>query len=243
MKTRTKQTLEFLEQLNKYIKDCKQSNVEKLRTFAKFVPREDITRFLARYEIFKQVLDVQGSVVECGIFAGQSLFSFAKFSSILEHANYQRRIIGFDTFEGFVNIHDYDKSGESEHLKTGHATYGDLEDIQKAIDLFDMNRFLGHISKMEVIKGDLQHTVPKYIKSHPELMISLLNIDVDLYAPTKAIIKHLVPRVVKGGIVIFDELNSRMYPGESVAVLEDLGFNQLEIKRISFEPSMSYIVI
>ena len=49
----------------------------------------------------KLVLDVKGSVVECGVNSGFGFMSWLKFSSILEPVNLTRRIYGFDTFDGF----------------------------------------------------------------------------------------------------------------------------------------------
>jgi hypothetical protein len=73
--------------------------------------------------------------------------------------------------------------------------------------------------------------------------VSLLHLDFDIYAPTKAAIEHFVPRMPKGGIIVFDELNNKSWPGETVAVLESLNINQLEIKRFPFEPHVSYAKI
>lgn len=42
----------------------------KLRNFEKYVRRQDLARFLARYELFKMIKDVKGSIIECGIHYG-----------------------------------------------------------------------------------------------------------------------------------------------------------------------------
>src|SRR6266446_3629599 len=68
----------------------------KLQNFAKYIRRQDLTKLLARYEIFKKVLSVKGSVVECGVFRGAGLMSWALFSDVLEPVNLTRRIYGFD---------------------------------------------------------------------------------------------------------------------------------------------------
>ena len=44
-----------------------QSWEAKLETFPKYVRRQNLTRFMALYEIFKRVLHVKGSIVECGV--------------------------------------------------------------------------------------------------------------------------------------------------------------------------------
>ena len=73
----------------------------KLQNFVKYVRRQDLTRLIARYEIFKKALNVKGSVIECGVFKGAGLMAWALFSDMLEPVNLTRRIYGFDTFEGF----------------------------------------------------------------------------------------------------------------------------------------------
>src|SRR5688500_4852687 len=72
----------------------------RLANFPRYVRRAQLTRFLALYELFKRVLTVKGSIVECGVFRGYSLFTWAKLSAILEPNNLTRRIYGFDTFSG-----------------------------------------------------------------------------------------------------------------------------------------------
>ncbi|KBZ63806.1 hypothetical protein K875_02518 [Mycobacterium [tuberculosis] TKK-01-0051] len=42
----------------------------KLKNFPKFVPRQSIATFLAKDEIFKQIFDVHGHIVEWGVFVG-----------------------------------------------------------------------------------------------------------------------------------------------------------------------------
>ena len=95
-----------------------QSSLElKLENFPKYIKRQNLTRLLALYEIFKLTLEVKGSIVECGVNQGFGLMSWAKFSSIIEPINLTRRIYGFDTFEGFPDISIKDKSNSSNNLK------------------------------------------------------------------------------------------------------------------------------
>lgn len=243
LKHRSKKDIAFLDELEKYFNNSKDSGLEKARTFAKFAPREHMTKFLARYEIFKQILEVPGSIIDCGIFAGQSLFTFAKLSSIFEPHNYQRKVYGFDTFSGFSKISKEDENSKSEFLLKGGVSYSDYDDIQNAISIFDLNRSISHIPKIQVVKGDVMETIPKFIDDHPEIVVSLLNIDMDLYEPAKVALEHFVPHMPKNSIIIFDELNNEYYKGETTAVKEFFDLKGLEIKRLSFDPSLSYTII
>ena len=78
----------------------------KMENFPKYVKRQNLTRFLAMYEIFKLVTDVKGSIVECGVNHGFGTMAWSKFSAITEPVNLTRRIYGFDTFEGFPSVSD-----------------------------------------------------------------------------------------------------------------------------------------
>jgi hypothetical protein len=55
-------------------------------------------------------MPVKGSIVECGVFKGFGLMSWAKLSAMLEPENFTRRIYGFDTFEGFTALSDKDNN-------------------------------------------------------------------------------------------------------------------------------------
>ena len=83
---------------------------------------------------------------------------------------------------------------------------------------------------------------PAYVESHPHLLISLLYLDFDLYAPTKAALDYLLPRVVRGGIVAFDELNSEDFPGETMAALESSVFALGPLQRLPYDPYISFVV-
>lgn len=57
-------------ELEKYIMESLGTNVEKMENFPKYVPRQALTKFISKYELFKQVLEVQGSIIECGVYLG-----------------------------------------------------------------------------------------------------------------------------------------------------------------------------
>jgi len=229
--------------LEEYIAGSIGTHVEKMQSFAKYVPRQTLTRFLAKYEIFKLVLEVQGSIVECGVLFGGGLMTWAQLSEILEPLNYQRKVIGFDTFAGFASITEKDKTGKSRMSSRGGLAVDSYADLQRCIEVFNMNRFLSHLEKVKLVKGDIKRTVPKYLRDNPHTVVSLLYMDVDVFEPTMVALKHFVPRMPKGAVIAFDELNAELWPGETVAVFEELGLNNLRIKRFPFDTFISYAVI
>lgn len=241
--TNTKRDFQFLEKLEDYFTTSQGTNVEKLANFAKYIPRQNLTYFLAKYEVFKKILDIQGSIVECGVFLGGGLMTFAQLSAIFEPVNHQRKIIGFDTFTGFTKITKEDKKSTSVFAKKGGLASNAFEDIKKAIELYDMNRFLNHIPKVELIKGDATVKIPRYLKDNPHTVVSLLYLDMDVYKPTKVALENFVPRIPKGGIIVFDELNAKEWTGETKALLDTIGIRNLKLERFSFNTYMSYAVL
>jgi hypothetical protein len=68
---------------------------ERLAAFPRYVNRSSLARFLIRYELFKKIEHVQGSIVERGVYRGAGTFAFAQFCALYEPLNHRRRVIGF----------------------------------------------------------------------------------------------------------------------------------------------------
>jgi len=238
--------VDFLPEAEEYWNDSASSVNEKLETFPKYVSRETITKFLARNELFVKQLAIHGSIVELGVGRGAGLFTWAHLSSIYEPSNYTREIIGFDTFTGFPSLTRNDTSfaGASDELHIGGLSVGSnmKNDIERAAVLHDKTRFLGHIPKIRIVDGEIESTVPDFLTSNPHLIVSLLHLDADLYSPTCCALEHLVPRIPKGGLIVFDELNNRRFPGETIAAHELLGISAMELNRLPYCPTVSYLI-
>jgi hypothetical protein len=214
----------------------------KLENFPKYVRRQHLKRFLAMYEVFKRALPVKGSVVECGVFRGFGLMSWAKLSTILEPENLTRRIYGFDTFEGFPEVGDRDRSRFTD-AQAGDLHADSYEELLMLIREYDRDRFLGHIPKVELVRGDMTRTIPQFIESHPHLVVSLLFLDADLYEPTRAALEAFVPRMPKGAVIAFDELDNPLWPGETLALMDSLGTGRLRLERVEWDPYIGFAVI
>lgn len=212
----------------------------KMENFPKYVRRQNLTRFMALYEIFKLVLPVKGSVVECGVHNGFGLMSWAKLSAILEPVNLTRRIYGFDTFEGFPSIAPQDRAAASQHVSVGDLFADSHDELLELAAINDSTRFLGHVPKIQLVKGDATQTIPQFVKDAPHLLVSLLFLDFDLYEPTHVALEHFLPRMPKGAIVAFDELDNPLWPGETLAMLEVLQQYKLRIQRLPFDPYIGY---
>jgi len=217
------------------------STEDKVRNFTKFVRRQYTARFLARWEIFKRQLEIKGSIIECGVHQGGGLLGWGHYSAALEPYNYHREIIGFDTFEGFPSVHT--KDGISEQARTGNfsESVDIFGDINLSIKEFNNNRFLNNKEKFKLIKGDACITIPEFLQDNPHTLVSLLYLDFDIYDPTAVALEHFLPRMPKGSIVAFDELNNPVWPGETLALLEKFELNKYRLESFPFEPEISFI--
>lgn len=206
----------------------------KLQAFPRYVDRTSQARYLVRYDIFREILEVQGSVVECGVFDGAGTFAFATFSTLLEPLNHRRQVIGFDTFSGFPAVHDHDRAGGSGRAAKGQYAGSGLAPLQESIRRFDVARPLAQFPKVELVAGDFMQTGPDYLQRNQHLVIALLYLDFDLYEPTKLALELFLPRIPAGGVVAFDEVHVPGFPGETLALLETLGIRSIRLQRRPF---------
>src|SRR3972149_10051929 len=169
----TTNEIQFRVSLEDYFSNSIGSNVEKLQNFTKYVPTQDLRKFLCRYELFRKVLHVHGSIVECGVLYGGGLMTWAQLSEIYEPLNHLRTVIGFDTFQGFVSMSEHDPASTATHARTGGLAVGSYAAPKAAIALYDQNRFLRHIDKVRLVRGDVATTMPAYIEANPHLVVSL----------------------------------------------------------------------
>ena len=220
---------------------------DKLDNFARFVSRQSLSVFLAKNELMKMALPVHGSIVECGVFMGGGMFTWAQLSAIYEPVNHTRKVIGFDTFQGHAAISERDDAKgpgvSDEHKQEGSYKFSHLEELKQSVRLFDLNRAIGHIEKVELVPGDATVTIPRHIEDNPHLVVSLLYLDFDLFEPTRVALECLLPRMPKGAVIGFDELNQKQWPGETLAVMEQVGLGKLRIRRFSYTPALSYAII
>lgn len=213
---------------------------DKLEAFSRFVPKRSLARFLVKSELFQKIINSNGSIIECWVFNGAWLFTWAQLSSIYEPTNHSRKIIWFDTFEGFPSVHEADSNLDKNHTK-GDLLWDTFSSFDQSIEKVNSERYLGHINSIQLIKGDFMLTSEEFVKANPHLLVSLIYLDFDLYEPTKKALEVFLPRMSKGSLICFDELNCSNFPGETQALLESLNINDYSIKRFPTDPWISYI--
>jgi hypothetical protein len=231
-----------LAEAERYFTESRGSISERLEAFPRFIDRSTFARFLVRYELVKLIRDVHGSIVECGVYDGGGLFAFAHACTLLEPLNHRRRVIGFDTFEGFPSVSDQDTTSGYKHVKSGELHGASLEELERAIRLFDSGRALNQIPKVHLVAGDFLETGARFVEENPHLIVALLYLDFDLYEPTAKALELFLPLMPAGAVLAFDEVHAAEWPGETQALLGALNFARVRLQRFPFT-SISYAVL
>jgi hypothetical protein len=216
---------------------------EKLQNLGLYMNRHLLQKILTLDKLYKKIVNVHGVVMEFGVRWGQNLAVLQNLRAIYEPFNFNRKIVGFDTFSGFPSVHE--KDGNASFVKSGayDVSPNYKKYLEAALSYHEQESPYNHVKKYELIAGDATQTLPDYLKRNPQTIVALAYFDFDIYEPTKVCLEAIMPNLTKGSIVVFDELNLDDFPGETVALREILGLTNYAIKRYPANPYLGYIVI
>ncbi len=163
----------------------------------------------ATYNLFKAVKyvaqnNIEGSLVECGVWRGGSAMLMAY---ALQYFNDRSRpLYLYDTFDGMTEPDEIDIDFDGRRMREiweyarqsgGRMGYGgSLENVKENLQRTGYPDHLAHF-----VKGDVLETIPDTL---PE-KIALLRLDTDFYASTLHELRHLYPRVVSQGVIFIDD--------------------------------------
>lgn len=216
---------------------------EALPNLGLFLTSKALSRILFFYEIYRKILHTHGIIAEFGVRWGQTLSVMAALRGIFEPFNRHRKIVGFDTFTGLKGLSD--KDGPRCPSRDGSFSVPAQYDrfLSEVLGLQEALNPIAHLTKYELVAGDAAETVPRYLQDHPETIISLAVFDFDIYAPTRAALEAIRPRLCRGSILVFDELCDDLFPGETVALNEVFGLNNVRIQRLPMTARISYLEV
>ncbi len=216
---------------------------EILANLGLFLTSKNLARLLFFCDVYQRILRHHGVILEFGVRWGQTLALLSALRGLFEPFNRHRKIVGFDTFQGFVGMGE--KDGARSGCKDGSFSVTPDYDryLSEILEAQEKLNPMAHLRRFELVKGDASHTVPAYFQSHPETVVSLAIFDFDLYAPTRAALEAIRPHVSKGSVLVFDELSDDIFPGETVALKEVWDLKELRIRRLPFAARLSYAEI
>lgn len=203
-----------------------------------------LAKYITLHEIYQQFVNIPGLIVEFGTWWGQNLVLLENLRAIHEPFNKQRRIIGFDTFEGYTHpTHTNDKMSivwDKDSYSTGTDYQSFLENLLKT---HEQSNIMGHINGNHLlVQGDVTQTAPAYFSDHPESLVAFAYFDLALYEPTKAAMLAIKPHLIPGSIILLDELTWPEAPGEAIAFKEVFNDMKFKIEKCKLYPSKSIII-
>lgn len=216
---------------------------EFLRNIYLYLKRQDLSSLLFFNDMYKEIINIHGSIFEFGVRWGRNLALLSSLRGVYEPFNHTRNIVGFDTFEGLQSLDSRD--GNHDIVKKGSLSVSSKYEnyLNKVLQYHEEEAPISHIKKYELIKGDVNKTLDKYLKENPQTIIAMAYFDMDIYKPTKLCLKKIKNRLGKGSIIGFDELASKKFPGETIALFETLGVENYSIQRSPYSAFQSYIRI
>lgn len=153
-------------------------------------------KLVAHYELYRKVSHLNGSVVKCGIAAEEGFTRFAMLRNMIA-VQPNQKVIAFEKF------------AKSLYLTNGSQNSSTLQ-YQIKREPIDVDRIQqkllkkGVTEKIEFVPGNIGDSIPEYLMENPELKIAYLNIDFDDYESALTTLQFFYPRLVHGGILIFD---------------------------------------
>ncbi len=185
--------------------------------------KEDEIHTAGLYQAVREVAEVPGDIVECGVGHGRSLVSLARANELFSP---HKRVLGFDSFHGFPDAVTQDLGERVDSVGRPPSGWADtsLEAVRSVLD-----------APAELIPGFFEATLEA---THLPDAISLLHVDCDLYASTRTVLERCLPLVSPDGLVILDEYLEPRWPGATVAVDEQVGADAVQ-----WEPALARHVV
>jgi hypothetical protein len=191
--------------------------------FPAFVGHMTLSRFLGLYELYKMTKGVAGHIAEAGVYKGASLLLFAKLIKIFE-SEALTQVHGFDWFEGTGE----DPLGQK-------VEKGSYKESYERVDQLIRNQQLESLTFLH--KLDLTQDLKAFFDEHKHFQFKLVFLDAGIYD----VLCHSLPlfweRLTPGGLLVLDQYNHELAPGESMCVREFLPDVRVETLENIWMPS------
>lgn len=226
-----------------HLKEAPKQDEELIANLGLFTRSVILAKTLYLNELYERIIDKPGVLMEFGVWWGANLAVLGSLRAIYEPYNRMRKVIGFDTFEGYPTVSAED--GTSKHASVGGYAMpeGYEHYLADVLATHEDDNVLDHVRKFELVKGDAPVMLKAYLDAHPETVVAMAYLDLAMYEPTKSILESILPRMVRGGVIALDELGSARFPGETRAFQEIVGVGRFKMERSRFLPDRTIVTI
>ena len=200
---------------------------------AVYLRRFQLADLLSMDALYRMVPEVPGVIMEFGVLHGRHLAALTALRGVYEPYNPLRRIIGFDSFTGLAGVLDVDRASPSAVEGRFAVPPDEVGHLREVLAAHEAGEPFGHVQRSFVVPGDVRETVPKYLADNPETVVALAYFDLDLYEPTRDTLQALRPHLTRGSILAFDEMAHPKWPGETIALREVLGLDDVRLRQLT----------
>ena len=207
-------SLKNFKKITKIIDKYKFSNFDLITNYGLFTGDLNLFKTLQIKEIVDRIKNVNGDIIEFGVWKGNTSFLIKK---ILDIYQIKKKLYLFDHFKGLLH---FEKADEGSLYESGK-----YKSNKRIIEEFI--RFFKFKNISIIDKNAMNLTKKTFNKKK----FSLVILDVDLYKPTKKILEAIKPYMQKNSLIVFDQGNDKSWPGESKALNEFLKQNKKSYKK------------
>jgi hypothetical protein len=237
-------SLQARAQLFSLLRNYPATDGEAERSLGLFLRGSLLARIFAIRELYEKILMKPGIVVDLGTWRGQTAVLCENLRAILEPLHFNRRIVCFDTFQGYCGFSQQDKTTELHKDGTYRVEPGYAEYLNALLVLHEKNNAMGHNhGKHRVVQGDCRIMLPQYLSENPHEVIALAFFDLNSFEPTEAAFHQIYERLIPGGIVGFWQLTRSSIPAEgkvyNTSILNRVSHS---IYRTQFYPGLCYLI-
>jgi hypothetical protein len=172
--------------------------------FACFAGARTISRYLSFYQCYQMTLGIAGHMAEVGVFRGGISLFLAKLALLYEPTALTQ-VHGFDWFN----------QDQGEQIQACGHPYD--EPYERIRDLVDVQGLQRHVLLHPM---DVRTELAPFFEQHSHLQFKLVFLDAGSYDVVAVSIREFWPRLTPGGVMIFDQYNYEVAPGETRAVKE-----------------------
>lgn len=203
------------------------STKDLIYNFPVFVGQVNLARFLFFYDLYKQVINLNGHIADVGTYKGASMLFFAKLIKLFEPYN-TTQVHGFDWFQGM-------KTGEKDNIVNEGLYVASYENLMNLIEIQD----LSDVSILHNI--NLITELEDFMRERPYLRFKIVFVDCGIAEVMEKALFYFWPKLVNGGILIMDHFNCETSPSESEILERYIGNNLIQQMPFNRQPTC-YVV-
>ena len=215
----------------------KQAFYDAFNTFIFSGDTKILAKLISKYEFLKRTAHLPGDIVELGVYKGSGMMTWLKMLN-LTSVN-QKHVFGFDLFDEEALL----QTLQGSQREVMDSLFKDRNFTQKDSYEEKLKSMLSDagFERHELVKGNVLETIPQFLNDYPGFRASVINFDLDVDEPTFFALEQLWPRLVVGGIAIFDEYALKEWD-ESNAVDRFCAEHKLELKYTGYAAPTAFII-